>query len=649
MRAESGSRSIDPVATGGSGKGKAQDATIQAMIALFGLTPPQGGDGKGAAQDASLQVLLTAIADLVGDDLWQVVTTNTALPEESAQFILIDTTAGPVQVTVPAAPAPGDVLVIKWYRGASAATVSGVVSGTKVEDPTSPGVYEGFTIPAVGDAFLWKFYADGVSFEGFLLEVATTLAAAAPNNVATAAAVGASPLAARADHAHALSFATVETVLGTASSAIGVNGQAVTGLATPVNPTDAATKAYADSLSAGLNLKQNVQALAATAIALTGTQTIDGVALVAGNRVLVGGQGGNLATANVNNGIYVVAAGAWARSADMAAASHAQGVFAFVSQGTTYGDTGFVCVTDNPNDVVGANALQFSQFSAGQVISAGNGISVTGGVVAAVAAGDGSVAVGAGGIAVGVLASDAQHGNRGGGALHATAVNGGAAGFLSGADKTKLDALPAGGLVAGNGIAIAGGTISVNPNGDGSLVVAAGGAGVGVLASDAQHGVRGGGALHANAVAAGASGFMSGADKTQLAAVAASAPALLVGAVTLVQLQAAGGVATATFNVGTLPASARLFATEVQVTQALGALGLSVAVASVQGTGDAAGALAAALPLLTVGFVAGPGNNPYFTRGGQTITVTVTLTGAVLSALTAGAFTVRCLYTTLAG
>jgi len=55
---------------------------------------------------------------------------------------------------------------------------------------------------------------------------------------------------------------------------------------------------------------------------------------------------------------------------------------------------------------------------------------------------DASIVVNANDIQVGVLASDAQHGVRGGGTQHADAVAAGAAGFLTGADKTKLDALP---------------------------------------------------------------------------------------------------------------------------------------------------------------------------------------------------------------
>ncbi|GAC1475628.1 MAG: hypothetical protein PVSMB8_00420 [Vulcanimicrobiaceae bacterium] len=57
---------------------------------------------------------------------------------------------------------------------------------------------------------------------------------------------------------------------------------------------------------------------------------------------------------------------------------------------------------------------------------------------------DGSILANPDDIQVGVLASDAQHGNRGGGAVHANAVSGGAAGFMTGADKALLNSLVTG-------------------------------------------------------------------------------------------------------------------------------------------------------------------------------------------------------------
>lgn len=194
-----------------------------------------------------------------------------------------------------------------------------------------------------------------------------------------------------------VTFASVKAALGAATSAVGLNAQTLTNLAAPVAPTDAATKAYADSLAAGLSIKPSVRVIAQTPIVLSGGQTIDGVVVVAGDRVLVAGQGGGVATPAVANGIYVVGAGAWVRATDMAGGSHAQGAFTFVAGGIVGADTGWVCTTDAPGDVVGTNAIAFTQFSAAQAVSAGPGINVSGsGVISAQGGPDGSIVVGGG-------------------------------------------------------------------------------------------------------------------------------------------------------------------------------------------------------------------------------------------------------------
>lgn len=167
-----------------------------------------------------------------------------------------------------------------------------------------------------------------------------------------------------------------------------------------------------------------------------------------------------------------------------------------------------------------------------------------------VANADGSITVNANDIQVGVLATDAQHGSRGNGTLHTvfTAAldgfvplsGGGVVNFLradgtwaapagatdelvkvSAADTTtgflnpKLS--PGAGLTstilnpAANEVL----ELDVVANADGSITVNANDIQVGVLATDAQHGTRGGGTLHADATIA-VSGFMSGADKTKL-------------------------------------------------------------------------------------------------------------------------------------
>ncbi len=97
-------------------------------------------------------------------------------------------------------------------------------------------------------------------------------------------------------------------------------------------------------------------------------------------------------------------------------------------------------------------------------------------------------------------------------------------------DGTLL-ALVATDMIAGAGLT-GGGTLAANrtfnviANADASVVVNANDIQVGVLATDAQHGVRGGGTQHAAAIDAGASGFMTGTQVTQLAALVAAGTAL---------------------------------------------------------------------------------------------------------------------------
>ena len=85
---------------------------------------------------------------------------------------------------------------------------------------------------------------------------------------------------------------------------------------------------------------------------LNGTPVIQGVPLVAGNRVLVAAQ-----TVGTENGIYVVAAGAWTRALDYQAGTAALGAYVLVDGGT-YVHTGWECTTVGN---VGAVALTFVQ------------------------------------------------------------------------------------------------------------------------------------------------------------------------------------------------------------------------------------------------------------------------------------------------
>lgn len=148
--------------------------------------------------------------------------------------------------------------------------------------------------------------------------------------------------------------------LAAPTAAVSLNGQKATSLADPTSAQDAATKAYVDAARAGLDVKQSVRAASTANIDLAtgGALTIDGVALSAGDRVLVKDQ-----TTGSENGIYEVAAGAWARAGDADEdAEVTAGMFVFAEEGTANDDTGWVLSTNDPI-TVGTTALDFVQFS----------------------------------------------------------------------------------------------------------------------------------------------------------------------------------------------------------------------------------------------------------------------------------------------
>ena len=160
------------------------------------------------------------------------------------------------------------------------------------------------------------------------------------------------------------------------TAAVGLNSQKITSLAAPTADTDAATKAYVDSTSEGLDVKDSCVVISTSNITLANTQTIDGVSLAANNRVLVAGQ----STAS-QNGIYkVVDGGSWTRTDDFAAGADVAGAFTFIEQGTTNADTGWVCSSNKGSAVVGTNNLAFTQFSSAGVTTAGDGLDRTGNV-----------------------------------------------------------------------------------------------------------------------------------------------------------------------------------------------------------------------------------------------------------------------------
>ena len=157
------------------------------------------------------------------------------------------------------------------------------------------------------------------------------------------------------------------------TSNVSLNSNKITNLADPTSAQDAATKAYVDAARSGLDVKASVRVATTANITLSGAQTIDGVVVSAGDRVLVKNQ-----TAGSQNGIYDVAVSSWSRSTDSdTSGEFNSGAFTFVEEGTVNGGRGYVMTTANPV-TLGTTSLTFTMFSSSGAITAGTNLSFSG-------------------------------------------------------------------------------------------------------------------------------------------------------------------------------------------------------------------------------------------------------------------------------
>ena len=210
----------------------------------------------------------------------------------------------------------------------------------------------------------------------------------------------------------------------TGNGTVDVSSKKITNLATPTLDTDAATKAYVDSVAQGLHIHQPAKAATTQSLAATtggtitytagpdggnpgigatltvagGTFTnIDGVPInTVGTRILVKNEGAGPTYGSANNGVYV-----YTNSTTLTRAPGEDtngemngGDFLFVSQGTVNGDTGWVQTTDNV--VIGTSPIVFTQFSGAGTYSANTsaGLLLTGTVFSAKVDGNANPTIG---------------------------------------------------------------------------------------------------------------------------------------------------------------------------------------------------------------------------------------------------------------
>ncbi|CAB4123368.1 hypothetical protein UFOVP42_43 [uncultured Caudovirales phage] len=144
-------------------------------------------------------------------------------------------------------------------------------------------------------------------------------------------------------------------------------------LTIPTIDTNIANKAYVDSVAQGLSFKAPATVASTANIpTLSGLLTIDGVTLVAGNRVLVKNQ-----ATPAQNGIYVAAAGAWARAADANTWDEIVSAYLFIEEGTVWGGSAWVD-TNQRGGTLGVTPIVFVQFSNNATYTAGTGLTLTG-------------------------------------------------------------------------------------------------------------------------------------------------------------------------------------------------------------------------------------------------------------------------------
>jgi hypothetical protein len=147
---------------------------------------------------------------------------------------------------------------------------------------------------------------------------------------------------------------------------VALTGGSITGLGDPSATSDAATKNYVDQLIAGLRTRIVAEVATTANVDLTADlqngDTIDGVTLATGDRVLVKDQ-----TTGSQNGLYtVVASGTASRDTEYDTIAELSGQMVVVNQGTANDNKIFLCTTNN-TATLGSDTITFTQVTPSNV------------------------------------------------------------------------------------------------------------------------------------------------------------------------------------------------------------------------------------------------------------------------------------------
>ena len=159
-----------------------------------------------------------------------------------------------------------------------------------------------------------------------------------------------------------------------------LTSQKIINLADPTTGTDAANKQYVDNLLHGISWKNEVRVATTTngalATAYENGDSIDGVTLATGDRILIKNQ-----TTQTENGIYTVnASGAPTRATDADSTAELNNATVYVTSGTVGAGLQFTQTTANPT--IGSSNIVFAQVSTGTSYTNGTGLTLTGNVFA---------------------------------------------------------------------------------------------------------------------------------------------------------------------------------------------------------------------------------------------------------------------------
>lgn len=151
------------------------------------------------------------------------------------------------------------------------------------------------------------------------------------------------------------------------------DGNTVTDLPDPVNPGDAANRSWVLAQISGISTG-GFEARMATIgnVALSGTQTIDGVAGSVGDVVFVRAN-----TAPAENGLYAMAAGGWSRVPSMDSWDEVAGALVVVREGSTFGDT-LHLITADLGGTLDTTSITSVQLPSPTDLLAGAGLTRTG-------------------------------------------------------------------------------------------------------------------------------------------------------------------------------------------------------------------------------------------------------------------------------